>query len=240
MAKIVEWPLCLLSPRAVSADIVPFTRTGGRTLGGIETATRTDLGYWVVQYSSILIENRDRRQWQTWQAVRQLFGGRAGHMAMPIVSSLSAPYASGRYEPRIETQHSDQSLFDDGSSYIQGAINIVSHGVTPLGATTMQLRIVNAADNLVGVRFSYRHALYETGPVIDVNGDIWTVPVSPSVRAPIPSGSELEFDYPTVLCRLAEDRGMDITADGMAKIATPSISFVEDTDYWYRLAKGLV
>lgn len=240
MVKIVEWPLCLLSPRAVSADIVPFTRSGGRTLGGIETATRTDLGYWIVQYSNILIENGDRRQWQTWQAIAQMMGGRSGRMALPVPSSLSAPYASGRYEPRAELPHSDGSLFDDGSCYVQGAIVVVSHGVTPLGATTMQLRIVNAADNLVGVRFSYQHALYETGPVIDVDGDIWTVPVSPSVRAPIPSGSELEFDYPTVLCRLAEDRGMDIVADGMAKIAMPSISFVEDTDYWYRLAKGLI
>lgn len=234
------FPHCVLRPQQIAATVVPFTRSGGRTLGGIETATRTDLGFWVVDYSNVLMQNRNRAHWQTWQAIRQMFGGRSGRMAIPVRPGLSAPYASGKFEPRPLMAHSDDSLFSDGSAYVQGAISVVSQGVTSVGATSIRLRIINAADNLVGVRFSYRHALYETGPVTDIDGDIWTVPISPSVRETIPHGAELEFDQPTVLCRLTEDRGMDVTENAINRNSYPSISFVEDTDYWYRLAKGLI
>ncbi|MNL31146.1 hypothetical protein D3C87_1529190 [compost metagenome] len=115
---------------------------------------------------------------------------------------------------------------------MQGAISVVTDGVTPVGATSIRLRIINAADNLVGVRFSYNHALYETGPVNSVDDDIWTVPISPSVRELIPAGADLEFDRPTCLCHLAEDRGMDIDQNAVGKFSSPSISFVEAVDYW--------
>lgn len=237
---IVVWPLCVLTPHQISANVVPFTRSGGRTLGGIETATRTDLGFWKVDYLNVLIRNQHRTQWQTWQAIRQMMGGRSGRIAVPVRSGMSAPYSSGKFEAMPETFHSDDTSFSDGVHYTQGAINIVSHGVAPVGATTVRMRIINADDNLVGVRFSYRYALYETGPVLDVDGDIWTVPVSPSVRELIPDGADLEFDRPAVLCRLAEDRGMDVTADALSSNTYPGVSFIEDTDYWYRLAKGLL
>lgn len=237
---IPVFPHCVLRPQQISASILPFTRSGGRTLGGIESATRTDLGFWIVDYANVVMQNRNRAHWQTWQGIRQMLGGRSGRIAMPVRPGLSAPYASGRFEARPETTHSDEALFDDGSHYVQGAISVTSHGVTTIGATSIRLRIINAADNLVGVRFSYQHALYETGPVTDIDGDVWTVSISPSVRQTIPHGAELEFDQPTVLSRLADDRGMDVVENAIARNSYPSISFVEDTDYWYRLAKGLL
>lgn len=240
MAIIPVFPQCILTPRQVSANLVPFTRGSGRTLGGVESATRTDLGFWSVEYGGILLRNRDRLQWQTWQAVRQMFGGRSGRLAVPVRSSLSAPYASGAFEASPEVTHGDGSAFSDGSMYVQGAINVVSVGVTAIGATTMRMRIVNAGANLSGVRFSFRHALYETGQALDIDGDVWTVTVSPSVRELIPAGADLEFDRPTCICRLSQDRGMDVTAEYLARVSAPSISFTEDTDYWYKVAKGLI
>lgn len=240
MAIIPVFPHCLLRPRQVAANLVPFTRGSGRTLGGVEPATRTDLGFWVIDYLNIALLNRHRAQWQTWQAIRQMFGGRSGRFAIPVRSSLSAPYVSGSFEARPEVPHDDGSPFSDGSMYGQGAISVVSVGVTAIGATTMRMRGINAGDNLSGVRFSYRHALYETGQALDIDGDVWTVTISPSVRALIPAGADLEFDRPTCICRLSQDRGMDIAADAIGKSASPSISFTEDTDYWYKVAKGLI
>lgn len=235
MADNIVWPACVLRPQQVAASIVPFTRTGGRSLGGVEPAIRTDLGYWSIDYVSVVMQNRYREQWQTWQAIRQKLGGRSGLIAVPMRVSLSAPYVSGAFEPRSEVPHDDDTPFDDDTPYQQGAIVVVTDGVTPIGATTIRLRIINAAANLVGVRFSYQHAAYETGPVIDVDGDIWTVPISPAVRALIPAGADLEFDEPTCLCRLAQDRGMDLTQDAIAKNFFPSVAFVEATDYWVSL-----
>ncbi len=165
MSEIIQWPVCVLTPQQASADLVPFSRSGGRTLGGIEPSTRTDLGFWSVTYSGIVMQNRERRAWQTWNAIRQTLGGRPGMIAVRVRSSLSAPYVSGKFEPVIETDHSDDSPFDDDTPYTQGAISVVTDGVTAVGATSIRLRIINADANLVGVRFSYNHALYETGPV---------------------------------------------------------------------------
>jgi hypothetical protein len=235
MAEIITWPICVLRPQTVSANLVAYTRSGGRTLGGVEPATRTDLGYWAIDYGNVVMRNKTREAWQTWQAIRQKLGGKSGLIAVRVRSSLSAPYVSGEFEPVIDTEHGDDTPFGDGTPYVQGAISVVTDGVTAVGATSIRLRIINADANLVGVRFSYEHALYETGPVTEIDGDIWTVPISPSVRALIPAGSDLEFDQPTCLCHLVDDRGMDIDQNAVSKQAAPSVSFVEAVDYWSNL-----
>ncbi|THV13727.1 hypothetical protein [Rhizobium rhizophilum] len=239
MAMIV-WPHCVLRPQQVAANLVPFTRSGGATLGGISPSYRTDLGFWSIDYMNVILQNRHKAQWQTWQAIRQKLGGRSGLIAVPVRSALSAPYVSGSFEPMPETKHSDGSTFSDGSLYVQGAISVKSVGVTAIGATTIRLRVIHADSNLVGVRFSCNHALYETGPVISVDGDVWEVPISPTVRELIPADCDLEFDRPTCLCHLADDRGMDVTQEAVSRTSYPSLRFVEATDYWNALALGLV
>lgn len=238
MANIIEWPLCVLRPQQASAHLVPFSRSGGRSLGGVDTAVRTDLGFWAIEYGNVVMQMRHRAQWKTWHAIRQALSGRAGLIAVRVRSSLSAPYLSGAFEPVLDVLHDDDTEFDDGTPYAQSAISIVSEGVTAMGATTIKLRIINAEANLVGVKFSYNHALYETGPVMAIDGNVWTVPISPSVRAAIPHGEDLEFDQPTCLCRLADDRGMDVDQNVVTKNSFPSVSFVEAVDYWNILAIG--
>ncbi|MGO6737119.1 hypothetical protein ACC732_04380 [Rhizobium ruizarguesonis] len=235
MVDIIEWPFCTLTPQQVAPCLVPFTRSGGKSLGGVEPVVRTDLGYWTVDYSGVVIQNRYRNQWKVWQAIRQKLGGRSGLIAVRVPSSLSAPYASGHFEPTSEMPHDDDTTFGDDTEYLQTAISVVSVGVTPIASTSIKLRIINAEADLVGVRFSYNHALYETGPVIEIDGDTWTVPISPSVRELIPDGADLNFDRPTVLCHLSEDRGMDISQDAITKNTRPNVSFIEATDYWNSL-----
>ena len=170
METILEWPICVLRPQQGAPNPVPFTRSGGRSLGGVDPAIRTDLGFWLIDYQNVVLQNRRRDQWQTWQAIRSYLSGRTGLIAVPVRSSLSAPYVSGAFEEMPETPYEDDTEYDDDTPHVQGAISIVTDGVTLIGATTIRLRIINAAANLVGVRFSYQHALYETGPLIDVAG----------------------------------------------------------------------
>lgn len=237
MVDFIVWPHELLVPEECRPNIVPFTRTGGRSLGGIEPAVRTDLGFWSIELSNIAVYSRDQRQ--TWNAIRQKLGGRVGLIAVPAWSFDTAPYASQEYEPPLLTTHDDDTLFDDNTPYEQGAISVATVGFTPLGATTIRLRLINGDPNLVGVRFSYQHALYETGPAISIDGDVWTLPICPSVRQAIPDGEELEFDMPTCLCHLEDDRGLD---GGMNNIQFEqrSVIFTEANDYWNQLALGLV
>lgn len=240
MVDIIEWPICQLRPQQVQASVTPFSRSGGRSLGGFDPAIRSDLGWWNVNYSGIVLAARDRQKWQTWQAIRQKLGGRSGLIAVPVRSAISAPFASGDFEPPTFVPHDDDTSFSDGTLYRQGAISVQSVGDTQIGATVIKLRIIRADANMAGVRFSYQHALYETGPAIDIDGDIWTVPVSTTVRAPIPDGSDLEFDRPTCLCHLASDGEMAVQQDAITKFSTASVSFVEANDYWNQLALGLI
>lgn len=240
MVDIVDWPKCVLRPQQISANIVAFTRSGGKSLGGVDTAIRTDLGYWAIDYSNVVMRPRQQAEWRTWNAIRSKLGGRSGLVAVGASSSRTTPYASGAFEPSAVLPHDDDTFFSDDTGYLQGAVSIVAESAVGIGATIIKLRVIAGGKDLIGSRFSYQHAMYETASVLDIDGDAWTVQISPSIRAPIPAGADLEFDEPTCLCRLADDRAMDITEDRTSRVSYPSVSFVEATDYWNKLALGLI
>lgn len=227
--SIIVWPHKLLTPAGCRAYVNPFTRSGGRTLGGVKPSYRTDLGYWAIDLVNLpLVTTAQKR---TWDAIDTYLGGTSGRIAVPAWAMDSAPYESGREEPQALVPHSDDSTFSDGTMYLQSAISVVSVGVTAIGATQMSMRIIKGAADLSGVRFSYNHALYKTGRVLSIEDDIWTVEITPSVRELIPAGADLEFDRPTCLCNLVEDDGMK-RAINANRIEMASLSFAEDVYYW--------
>jgi len=183
---VIVWPEKLLSPLECRAYLVPFTRSGGRTLGGVKPSTRTDLGHWRIDIIGVPMHGQDKRR--TWDAISAYLGGSSGRIAVPAWAMDSAPYASSKEEPLIQVPHSDGSTFSDGSQYQQNAISVVSIGTTAIGATVMSMRLINGAADLAGVRFSYNHALYQTGQVVSVEDEVWTVFITPSVRELIPAG----------------------------------------------------
>lgn len=237
MTDIVVWPHKILTAREAKADLVPFSRSGGRSLGGIEPATRTDRGWWSISLSSLLLHTTAQRR--TWNAIRTKLGGRAGLVAVPVWSHDSAPFVNGTRVFPSSVTHSDGTTFSDGTGYRQRTMVVKMADAVAIGDTSCRLEIVNAAADLAGVRFSYQHALYETGPATLISGSFWTVPIFPAARAAIPAGAELELDMPTCLCRLADDRGMN-TSLVPSLIDDHSAAFVEAVDFWSNLAAGLI
>ncbi|RWC47954.1 MAG: hypothetical protein EOS55_13900 [Mesorhizobium sp.] len=231
--SIIVWPYDLLPANAIAPNPSAFSRGGGRSLGGIERKTRTDRGFWKITLTNIPVFSTAQRR--TWSAIRTSLAGAAGLIAVPVWSYGTAPYVSGEREPSVLTPHDDDTPFDDDTLYEQGAILITMASAVAIGATVVQLRIVEAAPNLVGIRFSYQHALYETGPALNIVGDVWTVPVFPMIRAPIPAGAELECDMPTCLVHLADDNAMDLEFN-VEELSRASVSFIEAVDYWSDLA----
>jgi hypothetical protein len=228
VADAIEWPR-MLCPRECSPNPVPFTRSGGRSLGGVKKSVRTDLGYWSIAYVDVALVSPGHLR--TWNAIRVGLSGESGLVIVPIWTKFIAPLPVGETLLEIETTHSDGTPFSDGSLYSQGTIKVYSDGVTEIGATFINLRIENALPNLSGVWFSYNHALYETGPASSISGDTWGVRIFPSVREQIPDGAELNFSTPTCLCHLASDREMDTVISKDPAIIR-NVSFVEATDYW--------
>lgn len=232
-SDVLVWPAAVLRPSQVSCDPVAFTRAGPRSLSGLQRVTTTDRGYWAVAYRGVLLHTVAQRR--VWNAIRTTLGGRAGVIAIPVWSYDSAPWLPGTEHGRFLVPHSDEATFSDGGRYSQAGILVELATAAATGDTTMTLRARYGLDDLCGVRFSYRHALYETGRLVERAGDLWTVEVFPDVRAAIPAGVTLEFDLPTVLVHLATDREMD-TSLSVTRADRRDVAWVEAGDYWNDLA----
>lgn len=234
----IEWPDEILPPQMVSFTPHPFTRSGGRSLGGISRSVRTDKGFWIGSYSNILFRTANQfAQRRVWNAIRTYLGGTVGLIAVPICSSkVWAAPGFMDFAP-VLTTHDDGTTFDDGTSYYQGNIDIQMSSFAPLGSTVVTLKLIHAP-TASGIRFSYQHALYETGRVLSQpTADTYQVEIFPAIRQAIPAGASLEADRPTVLCHLASDSEMDIEFPPSG-LARPSISFVEAVDTWNSIALG--
>jgi hypothetical protein len=214
---------------------VPFSRGGGPSLGGIEQVTRTDKGWWTIAYKGINLRDDTTRR-RAWNAMRASVNGMADTIAIPVWSYDANGLADGvQLDGQRLVTHSDGSSFRDGGRYRQAQIIVTMAEAAAIGDTSVALRLVYGIDELSGVRFSYQHALYETGNPTSVVDDVWTVKVFPAVRAAIPQDAALELDLPTCLVHLASDREMDmsLSAGNADKV---DVNFVEATSYWNALA----
>lgn len=233
MTDFVVWPYHLLVPGGIEANVVPFSRSGGTTLGGLQRVTRTDRGWWSIAYKGVPLKTAAERR--MFNALGTHCGGMATPIVVPVWSHDSAEWPAGTGGGMLLTPHSDGTLHSDGSLYAQPAIGVTLVGAAAIGATSVTLRIGYGIEELVGVRFSYQHALYKTGYPTAIDGDDWTMPVTPAIRAPIPAGAALEFGLPTCLVRLASDRELDasLSAGFFDRV---DVAFVEAVDYWNDLA----
>lgn len=229
MVDISVWPYELLKPQSCIVYPTPFTRSGGRTLGGTKPSYRTDLGPWNINLENIILSTTEQKR--AWNAICAYLGGTSGRIAIPAWAIDTAPYASGLVESGSLIKHSDDTLFSDGAYYSQGPIDIISVGTTAVGATEISMQIINGYADLSGVLFSYNHALYKTGQVTNISGDIWTVRITPTVRDLIPNGADLEFHRPTCLCNLVSDTGMK-RGPNPDRVEKLTVSFIEDTKFW--------
>lgn len=232
MTVIHLWPESL-APAQIAPNQVAFSRSGGRSLGGLERTIRTDRGWWTIDYKGVMLSSTAIRR--TWNAIRTSLGGMAGLLAIPVLSYDSNGEPAGTVGGRLLIPHSDGTGFSDGSYYTQPAIVVEMAAAASLGDTSISLRIVSNIDELSGVRFSYNHALYETGNPTSIVDDVWTVDIFPAIRADIPEDAVLEFDVPTCLVHLANDRAMDLSFSA-GKLDRVDVSFVEAVDYWNDLA----
>lgn len=225
MPDPIIWPAGVLKPSDITLTKQAFTRSGGTSIGGVSRTIRTDRGWWRVAYRGVALPNAAARK--MWNAIGVGLGGRSGLLAAATWQNDLASNAGA-----VLVSHSDGSSFSDTSLYSQPAIRIEMATEAARGATSVTLRIIDETiDELVGVRFSYLHALYETGFPTAVDGAEWTVPVFPAVRQTIPAGSLLEFDMPTCLVHLAADDAME-GGYGRGLFGRRDVDFIEATDYW--------
>lgn len=228
------WPRAILKPAQILPNVVPFSRSGGRSLGGLERVTRTDRGWWSIQYRGVSLGLPGSAARRAFAAIGAELGGMAGLIAVPVWSYDVAPWTAGS-DGRTLTTNSDGSRFADGAYWQSPTIAVEMAAAAAIGDTSVTLRLVTGISDLSGVRFSHRHALYRTGRAAEIDGDEWTVSVTPAIRAAIPADAPLELDMPTCLVRLASDRAMD-GALSAGKGDRADVAFIEAVDVWNDLA----
>lgn len=241
MVEFIYWPRKILKPRECRVNLVSFSRNGGPSVGGISPTTQTDLGWWEIKYNNLLLQQRKSAQVRTWDSIDAISNGKAGLHVVPIWAFETAPYVDTFTLPSL-VPFSDTSVFSDGAEYYQPSISVYASEDAALGATVLELNVLNAdVNNLHGAKFSYNHALYRIRKIISMNddGSLQTVLIAPTLRTAISAGAQFNFDEPDCLCHLQSDNSMErgLQTDLVEQL---SVTFVEATDYWNALATGLL
>lgn len=236
MADQYVWPYDLLTPANPTFQVRPYSRGGGRSLGGVSRSMRTDRGYWAASYDQIVIRRNRPDQKRAWNALRVGLLGTAGLVVVPICASNLLGGGPGVALGRVLVPHDDLTPFDDLSLYSQARIYVVAGATAPLGTTIMTFKILTPMPDIAGMRFSYNHALYEIGPILAHPGaDTVQAAIFPAIRQTIPANAALEFERPDCLMHLATDSEMDAAyPPGGSWLQT--VNFLEAVDYWNDLA----
>ncbi|WP_153042428.1 hypothetical protein [Pseudovibrio sp. W64] len=231
MTNVIHWPHSLFASQGKPTfQKRPFSRSGGMTLGGRELVTQTDLGFWRAMIPNIVLRRRDLRHEEAWNGVEVALQGQVG-LVIVSVSHVTSQVQKLAKQARAYVPHADGTEFSDGTSYESEPAFVQLEEEANLGATVLKLRGLQSGLRLSGIYFSYLHALYMTGPIIEADGDVVRVPIFPAIRAKIPAGALLNVAEPSCLMKLASDNELDLNF-GSSCFITKTVHFVEAIDYW--------
>lgn len=200
----------------------------GRTASGSLPVMRIDGGgLWVANFHDLFFRTLD--EVRTFKAIRLA----ANNGVMPIVVPRRDPFSPfptsvHSYDP---IPHSDGSFFSDGTGYSQSVISVESVGNAALRATELVLNLINCAALSAGMTFSIRHPtenwrLYEITSTSIGSPPFTTISFFPPLREAVSEGTEIEFDNPRCLMRLANQAAMNFRMSAFP-YSPQSAAFVE-------------
>lgn len=195
---IGTWPTCDLVPEDIDVQFVSETSTPGRAMSGRQQFVQRAAGHWRIEYIGIPIWTKDH----VLQArrIETDLDGRNGTILIPFYEGkLSAT-------PVVATAADDFSVGDVRLVIAQTA-----------GATIR-----------AGQHFSTNERGYRIKRVLGTDGDgLTSVIVLPPLRDAIAFGASLNFNDPSVRCRLERDDGMAVMLEHL-KFGKHTVAFVED------------
>lgn len=219
------WPTHLFNPTAIKADVAPTMIDGGTALNGDRTTIQTDGGgRWQITYSGIVL--RTPQMVKKWDAWTSYMPGRA--FLVPLVSMLTAPRPhAGGTVARPSSITADDDYFPEEVRYASPYIIAQTVGDVALRATQMTINVTQGARVEGGEKCSINGRGFKIERVLSRFGQQATVIVSPPSREAISSGSSVNFEWPTVQCKMV--LGQDLSPNlAFGRRAEMAISFVED------------
>lgn len=200
MPDIIEWP-AMLKPRAGSGfTLDERSRTGGRSLSGIEQIIGTGSAMWMYEAS---LDLRKPGTILAWRGLVAALDGRLGIVRIPHCDMDRTPrFLSGLPKALGST-------FSTGATFATGARFGNTRASMPVdtaavGATTITATVPTNWLLVPGHRIGIGEGLYEIRSV-SRSGTAATLTIRPGLRAAIGSGAYIVLDKPTCLMRLTAD-----------------------------------
>ena len=219
------FPAHLFNPTAVKADVSATEISGGVALNGDETTIQTDGGgRWQITYSGIVLRTPQMiRKWDAWTSYMP---GKA--FLVPLVSLLTAPrpHAGGSIARPSSIAADDDDFPEDVSYAVPQIIAETVHDAAAR-ATQLVINVIQGARIEGGEKCSIGGRGFKIERVLSRSAQQATVIVSPPSRSSIAAGTAVNFDWPSVQCKLV--LGQDLAPIlSFGRRAEMAISFVED------------
>lgn len=192
-------------------------------------------GVWVAQWTDVNLRTAD--QVRTWRAISAAAQGGAVPVIVPSCDKKFFPVPLVDGHPLYSygaIPHSDGSFFSDGSGYSQPVVVCESVGDAVLRSTSLILHFTAGSALRGGEVFAIEHPTQNWHryviKTVTLNGDgDSVVTFEPPLREAVPGGTDIEFDLPRCVMRLASGGAMDLELD-LRRFGSPSAAFVE---YFY-------
>lgn len=235
-----DFPRLLLRERRHSWNLVGVATTAGVTAQSFAPFIRSDGGgFWSCTMSDISLggnlpnavgRQRQRLSTLLWRAIRQICDGGVNVIIVPRNDALFRPWPPGIAQKNT-ILHSDSSPFSDGSTYYQTIIEVKVNGNASLRSTTLNLLLINCGTLVGGESFSILHdtmgwRVYEIATVNYTDATHATVTFMPPLREAVVSGTDVEFDRPRCMMRLAQPGSMDLSVNPWT-FNSSSVDFIE-------------
>lgn len=219
------WPRHLFPPVEERWRLMQVALSGPTAVAGVNRFARTDGGgVWVCEMTGIWL--RTTAQIKAARALEALLDGGATSIIVPMCETAFAPYPNG-YSAHL-VPHSDGTPFSDDTLYQGGLIDVTLAEAAALRATSLSVNLTASADLTGGERFSINHPGKSHRPyTVGKVGD--TLTIRPPLREATAADTELNFDSPRCVMRLANAEEF-FGAIRLGRFSNLSPVFVESFD----------
>lgn len=222
MVEVIPFPSILKISDRSEPMVIQNTRSGGMGLDGAEQVLSPLSGRWEWRVA-IPIRNKD--QARQLRVLKSRMKGRFNYVRMTLCDQyrITLQQVGGAYpEPGIP--HSDDTLFDDDTGYLNSVTSPVQDDASA-GATSITIRASDLAGQMAeGVYFSINEWLYLVES-FEEDGADYVVTFGPPLREDVLAGAEANFSGVSLWSFVSDTTG-DIDMQ-IGRFGTVALNFVE-------------
>ncbi|MGJ4888961.1 hypothetical protein ACQR1Y_12245 [Bradyrhizobium sp. HKCCYLRH3099] len=236
---IPRFPGRVLRDTALTWQIGGRSISAGQTGSGVEpTAETSGGGLWRAELASVRIRTPD--EVRCWRVLEGLLDSGAAQVIVtmcdkryfPVPEVNGAPLLSYGDLP-VTDDGTNTALFDDDTGIAQPVVVAYVAEDAALRATEIAISFVQSGELMGGEHFSIDHPnlgprIYRIVKVVEEEGAS-RVTIRPPLREAVQALTDVEFDAPACVMKVASAESMRLTLDQRRR-GSPTASFIESFD----------